>query len=160
MSLFKKQNENKMDIKSADQILQNVFEASNKQANSVPFDKLLLRCKYNGFTYDICIILAVLLLATTLIVPVRLLPGFEKSSPRFFVTHHEQYGDELLISLSMSDIDIDNCYFVTPDGDITNAKYFNKLGRTIAFPFPSEEVNIILVSESGKELHLVFTPEE
>lgn len=160
MSLFKKKNEFIMDVKSADQILQNVFEANNKEANTVPFDKLLLRCKYNGITYDVCIVLTVLLLALTLIIPVKLLPVTNTNTERFYVTHHEQYGDELLISLSQSDIDLEKSYFVDFEGNITKPRYVNRIGKTVSFDFPGEEVNIILTTESGKELHLVFTPED
>ncbi|MBE5857726.1 MAG: hypothetical protein E7296_09225 [Lachnospiraceae bacterium] len=158
MSLFKKKNEFKMDVKAADRILQNVFEDAGEKPNTVPFDKILLRCKYNGMAYDICIMITVILLAMTLMLPIKFYPGFGKQNPEFKVEFHEQYGDELLISLSRGDIDLSKSYFVDVDGNKTYANYFNSLGFCIAFPMPDEEVNIIITEESGKELHLLFTP--
>ena len=158
MSLFKKDYEFKMDVKEADKILQSVFEDVGEKPNTVPFDKILLRCKYNGIAYDICILATVLLLTLTLLAPIIFYPGFGKELPTFSVVTHEQYGEQLYISLSRGDIAISKCYYVNAQGDRTEATYFNALGRCIVFPMPDEEVTIIVTEESGKELHLLFTP--
>ena len=44
---FKKSKRYQMDIKTADQMLQNVFAACDTTPNKVPFDKIVLRNKTN-----------------------------------------------------------------------------------------------------------------
>jgi len=159
MSLFKKKKEFHMDVKAADQTLQNVFEACNKGPNTVPFDKILLRCRYNGSSFDICIICSIILLAITLLVPLKLLPAFNYNSNRLTLVTHEQYSDYLLVTVSQQDISLEDCYFSDFDGNVVYAVGYNPLGRTVKFPFPDKEVNLTITTDSGTELHLLFTPE-
>lgn len=160
MSIFNKETEYKMDLKSADRILQNVFEDVGEKPNTVPFDKIVLRCKYNGFTFDLCIILAVLLFVLTLLSPLKLKADSDDERKNFGVAFHEQYGNELLITLNRKDIDLSECFFSDADGNVTRALYFNSLGKTLAFPMPDEEVTITITEESGGVLKLLFTPME
>lgn len=147
-----------IDIKTADQMLQNVFQACDMSPNTVPLETIVKKCKFNGIFYDICLVLCILLFATTLLWPLHFIPGNEKLYKKPTLLVHEAYDDGLRITTSSRNIDLENSYMERLDGSRIYALSYNRLGRTIVFPFPDEEINIFIHDKSGAELHLLFTP--
>src|SRR5574344_1679023 len=122
---FRKKKKYVMDIKTADKTLQNVFAACNKEPNSIPFDKLLLRQKLNtkGYTCRMWISFAILLL--TFLAPLAFKPSSFKlassaSSDRniqIVESHTEDNGQEFVLTLMGDDIDYDHITMTDQHGN-------------------------------------------
>ena len=70
---FYKKHRYEMDIKLANETLQNIFAACDRAPNTIPFDKLVLRQKTNTRLYNILLIITAILFLLTLLFPFMIL---------------------------------------------------------------------------------------
>ena len=155
-----------MDVKTANETLQNVFLACNQAPNTVPFDKILLRRKLNTRHYNICIWLIVIFLLLTFLSPlvfmghsvskVVTVNGYHSS---LLVVDHHLEKDKFFLELSGKGIDYTNSYLIDASGNKIPPISFDVLRNLVVFPYKDEEVNIYIPSDEGSTLHLLLTPE-
>ena len=166
MSLFKKSKRYQMDIKTADQMLQNVFAACDTTPNKVPFDKIVLRNKTDVRSERLLIVITIILFILTLITPLFLPKGndfvsVDSSMGRpLSVTVHEMKDDSFLISFEGNKVDITSSYMEGKDGSVVYASSYDEFTNTVTFPYDSKEYNIYIYDVSGKCIHLLLTPKK
>ena len=161
---FKKSKRYQMDIKTADQMLQNVFAACDTTPNKVPFDKIVLRNKTDVRSERLLIIFTALLFILTLVTPLFLPKGsafvsVDSTMGRpLTVVSHEMQDSAFLITFEGNNLDLSSCYMEASDGTVVYAVSYDEETNTVTFPYDKKEYNIYVYDVSGKCIHLLLTP--
>lgn len=159
MSPFERKQTYNLDVKTADQMLQNVFNATGAQPNTIPFEKLLERKKTKITPYLIAKYIALVALIFTLIMP--LIFYYEKvnmAPPAIIETYKQE--DLLWIKLSKAAkcVDYNKCYAKNNDGDMFKPSKYDDKNNSLAFETNDEALNIYILNYAGDVTHAVYTP--
>ena len=161
---FKKSKRYQMDIKTADQMLQNVFAACDTTPNKVPFDKIVLRNKTNVRSERLLIGITAFLFILTLVTPLLLPKGnafvsVDSTMGRpLTVVSHEMQDEAFLITFEGNKIDITSSYMEANDGSVVYVSSYDEFTNTVTFPYDKKEYNIYVYDVTGKCIHLLLTP--
>jgi len=163
---FDKKKKYSIDNAAANEMLQNVFAAYNKEPNTIPFDKLVLRRKISTRSYKIGMFITAFLLLLTFLSPL----AFPHSPAKITNVNSSHSGIEIVghhiekgifyLTLSTDDIDYKDSYMVNADNVMFSAISFDEKTCTIEFPYNKEEVNIFIFTNDGGTLQLLLTPKQ
>lgn len=162
---FSKKKIYQMDMKQANEALQNIFAACNQAPNTIPFDKLILRKQLNTKRYTRLIVITVLTLVLTFVSPYAIVPLCQMLSPEEpskTVTLLEDYreGDILYLTFSQGNVLYGEAYLETAEGEIIPALSYDAKTNTIAFPYiADEECNIYIPVKDSLPLHFLLSHE-
>lgn len=166
MRFFRKKRKVDIDIKTADEMLQNIFAACDMTPNRVPFDKIVLRSKLNLVADNLLIVIAALLFAVSFIVPLffphsRAFLSLSGDSAReLTLADHGMTEDSFWISFGGSPLDFNECYMEGEDGHVVYAEKYDRFNNTIEFPYTRMEYNIYIYDVNGKRMHLLLSPHD
>ena len=148
---------------SANDTLQNVFAACEKEPNIIPFDKIILRRKANTRSDRLCKYAIIFMIILLLIIPflaIRVDAKIETEVNSSSIHIIEHYVRDHAIHLMLEN---DNYYF--PSCYSLDAKGVRHLPiidsaspNHIVFPYTGVEINLYLCDEYGEYLHLIVTP--
>lgn len=164
MSLFRKKNKYRMDVKSAGKMLENVFAACETEPNKVPFDKIVLRSKQNLFTDDLFIIVTIVLFLITFIAPIFFPHGknflsVDSGMGRpLNIVDHAMTDTTFSITFDGNPIDVGNSYMEGADDVVVTPSEYDRKTNTVTFPYYSQEYNIYVYDVKGRCIHLLLTP--
>lgn len=153
-----------IDVQTADQMLQNVFAACDREPNSTPFDKIVLRSKQDFRSDNSFIIATLLFLLLTFIAPLffppsRIFLSVDSAYGRpLTIEEHSLSNDTFTISLKGASIDLANTYMEGESGTVLYPMSYDRESNTIVFPYEGEEYNIYIFDTYGKCLHLLLAP--
>lgn len=158
----KKKKKYHMNIDTANETLQNVFSACEKEPNTIPFDKIVLRNRFNRFFYNICMLILCICFVLLLLCPLAFLPKAPslqlQTEQGISLLSHNRVHDTLVLVLSDPNILSDECFMLTLEDEKIMPLSFDAESNTLIFPYPSEEVNIYVYSSTGAFLHLLLSP--
>lgn len=153
-----------MDIKLADETLQNVFAACEQPPNTIPFDKLILRQKLNTKSYSIRMWISLAILILTFFAPLLLKSStFKITYPEHvscdinLIEHHVQ-DNLLFLTVSGDTVDYERIYMETANADVYSPISYDAESGVIILPYPKGECNIYIPDHSGNTLHLLISP--
>jgi hypothetical protein len=163
--MFSKRNNYKLDVKTADDVLQNVFAACDVSPNTIPLDKILKRTKLNLVSDNLLIILAGLLLAFTLLIPTTFphedffISVSHDSDRPLTVTSLDIRDNEFSLSFDGNLLDVSACFMTDGRDRIIGPSAYIEEKNTILFPFDEMvEYNIFIYDVNGRSIHLLLTP--
>lgn len=162
-NIFRKEKKYEMNMSQANETLQNVFAACDKEPNKIPIDKLVLRQKANTKFFTIGKYIAAFFLALVLIAPLTFEHAPAKISKtinkvtNFVIVEHYIEDSLFTMNLTGDEIDYENSYATTPDGEIYSPTFYND-GCTISFPYDNKELNIFIYNKSGSYIQVIITP--
>ena len=163
--MFRKQKNYKLDVKTADDVLQNVFAACDVSPNTIPLDKILKRTKLNLVSDNLLIILAGLLLALTLLIPTTfphedyLISVSHDSDRPLTVTSLDIKDSEFSLSFDGNLLDASECFMTDEKDRVIGPSEYIEEENTILFPFDEMmEYNIFIYDVNGRSIHLLLTP--
>lgn len=162
--MFNKNKKYEIDVKTADQMLQNVFAACNTEPNRIPFDKIALRSKQDYKSDNSFVIATILLIIITFVAPLLFPPSkiflsVDPSRERpLLIEEHSLTEDTFNISLKGAAIDLQNTYMVGDSGEVLTPTSYDREDNALVFPFNNEEYNIYITDINGKTLHLLLSP--
>lgn len=164
MSIWKrKKHKYTMNMDAANATLQNVFASCDKEPNSIPFDKIVLRTKLNTRSYTILLVIFILLLAITLSLPLifhsSLYHISRKPGSSLVLEEHYQEDGLLYFILSGDTVFPQDSYLLDEKGNEQAPINYNEETNTLIFDFPDAEVNIYISDSEGNYLHLLVTPD-
>lgn len=160
----KEQNKYTMDLKQADQTLQNIFAACEQKPNTIPFDKIVLRqrAKTRSFTLGkyLCLLFIVLLFIVPFVFPHShaKISSTQNYSSNLEVESHYVSGSQFTLFLSGEDIDYADSYASAADGTIYLPVGSDATEHKIVFPYVGKEVNIYIYDSKGNYIQLLLTP--
>lgn len=160
-----KKKKYEMNIDTADSILQQVFAASDRRPNSVPFDKLVLREKLNTRFYDRAIALLGIVLLVTFLSPLLIVPLaglLEKEASPGVVRLVDDYVADgcLYLRLEGAAVLYEDAYLETVDGEQYSAISYDADGGILCFPYiETTEANIYIPVEGASGLQLLLSPQ-
>ncbi len=159
--MFRKKKTYHMDIKSADNTLQNIFAACNETPNTVPFDKLLLRQKAHTRDYDILLKIITVVIILTLLSPLPFL-AFRQTvnySP-IILERHYVANDKLHLVLDTGNhkIKYEESYLVSATGTVYEVVSYDDNAHSLCFPYVPYECNIYIPYGDDLLLHLLISP--
>jgi len=160
---FSKKKVYQMDMKQANEALQNIFAACNQAPNTIPFDKLILRKQLNTGLYKRLIVITALTLVLTFISPLAIVPLCNILSPAESyktVNLLDDYrdGDILYLTFSQGNVLYGEAYLETAEGEIIPALSYDAETNTIAFPYiADEECNIYIPVKDSLPLHFLLS---
>lgn len=156
-----------MNLKMANETLQNVFAACEQPPNTIPFDKLVLRRKLNTRTYDSLLVLTAILLLLTFLAPLAVSPVSQLLNGK---VQMQQDSEVYLISDSVSDNIL--CLTLSGDGILYHEAFqetssgitesplsYDTQSRSLYFTYYETETNIYIPIENAPTLHLRLSPE-
>ncbi len=162
--MFNKNKKYEIDVKTADQMLQNVFAACNTEPNRIPFDKIVLKSKQNFKSDNSFMVATILLIIVTFVAPLLFPPSkvFLSVAPSrerpLVIEEHSLTEETFNISLKGATIDLQNTYMVGDSGEVLNPISYERESNALVFPFKNEEYNIYITDINGKTLHLLLSP--
>lgn len=160
MSLFhKKKNdfEYDIDMNSANQLLQNVFEAVGQTPNSIPFDKLLLRQKARTGSLLAARTICTTALILTLCMPFVFWRGLTDTKNPVITNN---YKEEQFLWIELEDditgIDYNSIYALTDSGQTLHPVSVDRETCMIAFKTNEKSLNIYISDYAGNTTHAVY----
>lgn len=163
---FSKKKKYSIDNQMANEMLQNVFAACDREPNTIPFDKLILRRKINTRAYTIGMFLTSLILAITFFLPLAFPPtkatvtSLGGKEEQLKIISHRVEQDLFYLELEDMDISLTDSYMITFDGDVYPAESFDSNTGTLVFPYLNQEVNIYIYDIQGNVLQILLTPKQ
>lgn len=159
---FHRKNKYKMDISSANQILQNVLAAQSHSASRVPFDKLVLRGKINMRFCNQFLVILIAIFFITCIAPLMIISHARTAEPRTgSVQLEEHYLKDQCLYLHVSGeyIDYGEAYLETTAGERHYTVSYDEENGILCFPyFNDTESNIYIPAKGVSPLHILITP--
>lgn len=163
---FSKKKKYSLNDQMANEMLQNVFAACDREPNTIPFDKLILRRKISTRAYTFGMTVTTIILAITFLLPLAFPPtkatvtNLGNNNDKLKITSHRV--DENLFYLDLEDIEIDTetSYMLTADGELYYPTSFDSSTDTVVFPYLNQEVNIYIYDTEGNLLQLLLTPKK
>lgn len=159
---FTKKKTYQMDISSANETLQNVFANCEKEPNTIPFDKLLLRQKANTVSVSIGKIICLFMLFLLITIPIATirmpahLVDLSGASSIKIESHYVENGI-LYLAVIGGNLDTNKCYAITEDGTPILPTYVTTNFVCVSFPFVDGTLNIFLFDLNGNSIHLIVT---
>lgn len=152
-----------MDLKQADAMLKNVFAACEQKPNETPLDLIMLRQRAHTTFFRIGRFVTLHFIIFLFIVPFlfplsNLWTSVKDNSTGLNIVRHYEKDDCLILCLDSVDIDYDSCYMTTRSTPRILPLEFRREQKQLLFPYPTEECNIYIYNNEGKELHLLITP--
>lgn len=160
-----KKKKYEMNIDAADSILQQVFAASDRLPNSVPFDKLVLREKLNTRFYDRAMAAFALTLLLTFLSPLVIVPLAELLDTKAgseAVRLVDDYIAEgcLYLQLEGDAVLYEDAYLETTDGKRYPVISYDAGSGILCFPYiETTEANIYIPIEGASDFHLLLSPQ-
>ena len=151
-----------MDLKSANDILQNVLKENNKEPNTVPFDRLVLTNTVNVAFAKIGRIASLCLLVLIALSPLAFRdPGFSVKNSglieKIIVTDHQLYPDRFVLYLKGSNINFGDIYARKSDGTFVFPEAIDEDAGEVTFPFEGQSLNIYIPDINGKVLQAILS---
>jgi len=163
--LFKKKAKYKIDMEKANATLQNILAACDKAPNTIPFDKIVLRQKFNSKVYTSPIIVVAILLILTLSSPLFIVPVSRYIGQQFPPEETvliADYVEDNMLYLKFSgkrSILYHDVYLETLDGQSVSSLSFDMKEGIICFPYYEyTESNVYIPLYNGEILHLLISP--
>ena len=161
----KKKAKYDIDLKTADQMLQNIFAACDTTPNRVPFDKIVLRSKQNLIAENLLIIISSILFLISFVAPLFFphadaFLSVASPSRQIELVDHQMNEDSFQITFGGQALDIKASYMEGEDGHIVYAEKYDRFSNTIVFPYIPIEYNIYVYDMSCKGIHLLLTPHD
>ena len=163
--LFNKKAKYEMDMEIANATLQNILAACDKAPNTIPFDKLILRQKFNSKVYTLPITIMISTLFLTLIAPLFIVPisGYlDRQFPPEEIHLVEDYVKDNVLHLKFSENDrilYHAVYLETLDGQSIESLSYDMKEGVICFPYYDyTESNIYIPLYNGETLHFLISP--
>ena len=171
-----KKNRYRMDPRTADATLQNVFASCNRQPNTISFDTLSLRLQNNSAPYTVGMILSGIVFFLVLVFPIvtlllfRLTAGdtvFQtpmSGSGISLVSHHLDNDGIFYLEIDPGNDELDaSCcmMYTISEQEIAPLNCSSSLFQknvVISFPYPEEEANILITGKKGGTLQLLLVP--
>ena len=153
-----------MDLKSANDILQNVLKENNKEPNTVPFDRLVFSNTVNVAFAKTGRIASLCLLVLIALSPLAFRDnGFSVRNSglieKIIVSDHQLYSDHFVMYLKGSNIDYGNIYARKPDGTFVFPVSVDEETGEVAFPYEGLSLNIYIPDLNGKVLQAILSAE-
>ncbi|MBQ1526115.1 MAG: hypothetical protein IJR19_03920 [Lachnospiraceae bacterium] len=153
-----------MDLKSANDILQNVLKENNKEPNTVPFDRLVFSNTVNVAFAKTGRIASLCLLVLIALSPLAFKDnGFSVRNSglieKIIVSDHQLYSDHFVMYLKGSNIDYDNIYARKPDGTFVFPTSVDEETGEVTFPYEGLSLNIYIPDLNGKVLQAILSAE-
>lgn len=165
-TFFRKKKKYQMDITLANETLQNVFSACEKEPNTIPFDKILLRQKPATKVFTVGKWITILMLVLTFLAPLAFKPSpanlsnVSGISKNLSIVNHHITDGQLYIQFSGSSIDAEKCYMITITGETIAPLSMDPLTNTIAFQYLEEETNIYIMSMDQSNMQILVSPKK
>lgn len=153
-----------LNLDTANQTLQNIFEACEQTPNDVPLQ--ILASQKDAIVRPISVMVWVCHIVLFLVLLLPFLLNQTKyqftsytSFDSFYVK--ENYAEEknIYIRLNSNDIDFTKCYLIDSQGTEIAASDFNTSTNTITFPYDDSNVDIYVSDQQNQVLHLLLTSE-
>lgn len=161
---FKKsKNTYEMDKNIASEMLNNVFAACDKEPNTIPFDKLVLRGKIRTTSFNLPIVLAAIMLTIQLCLPPVLYYTTISHAAIMdsiqVVEHHVEDG-QFFITLYGTDIIFEQIYYLDNTGIEKAPFYTDSFSGQIIVPYPDTEITIFIPEQNGRMTQILLMPKE
>ena len=162
-NICKKKNTYTMDIESANDTLQNVFAALEKEPNTVPFDKIVLRQKANTLSAKLCKYASLLMILLLIIIPIftlRLNAKVETNIGDSQINVIDYYvgNDTIHLTLDSDNYYYPSCYAIDADGNRELPIIDSNDSCHLIFKYTGIELNIFIADKQGEYYHLIVTP--
>ena len=151
-----------MELKSANDTLQNILKECNKEPNTIPFDRLVFTNTVNvafaktGRIASLCLL--VLIMLSPLTFGNR---GFSVKNSgiieKIIVTDHQLYSDHFVIYLKGNSIVYDDIYARKNDGNFVFPISADPETGEVVFPYEGQSLNIYIPDINGKVLQAILT---
>lgn len=164
MSLFHRKKEKfeyNIDVNSANEMLQNVFEAVGQTPNTIPFDKLLLRQKAKTGSLIAARSACTAALILTLFMPLAFVYGaFDTKNP--IIINNYKENELLWIELEddITGIDYSHIYATTEDGAELLPFSIDRNKGLISFETNEKSLNIFISDYAGNTTHAIYQAED
>lgn len=165
-TFFNKKKKYQMDIGLANETLQNVFSACDKEPNTIPFDKLLLRQKPATKAFTIGKWLTLFMLIVTFFTPLAFKPSpadiskVSGASKSLTILNHHITNGQLFLQFSGCAIDAEESYMQIATGETFAPISINILSNTITFPYLDEETNIYIIGIDQSNMQILVSPKK
>lgn len=150
---------------SANDTLQNVFAACEKEPNIVPFDKIILRRKAD--TLSACIskhatIIMILILICVPLFTLQTNANIETklSTSSIHIVDHYVTNNAIHLILEDNNYYYSSCYSLDANGTRNLAIIDPVHPNHLVFTYTGVMLHLYLGDEVGKYLHLIITPNE
>lgn len=155
----------KIDLETADNLLQNVFAACDTTPNTVPLKKIEKRNRQNLFTDNLLIIIAIVIFVISFFVPLcfphsPIFVSVDSRARELTVVNHEMTADSFSIAFDGLALDYESSYMQAIDGTIVKASSYDRFENRITFPYTQGEYNIYVFDTSGRGIHLLLSPHD
>lgn len=167
MIFHKKKKQYDIDMKTANQTLQNVFAACNQEPNTIPFEKIVLRQKARTLSMHICMWLSLIFLILTLLTPLcfrneifQVRDVNDASYHYMTVVDHYFEGDYFTIKLKGENIDYDNVSITYENGNKGAPDEVIPSDNLIRIYKPEGTLNILIPDLDGHSIIAVLTVDE
>ena len=163
MLKFKKPKKYGVDIKTADQILQNVFAEAKVEPNNISFEKIIQRSRLNLISDNIYILVTAILFVAVLLCPLFMPKGSvfmsvdHRSERDLAIVSHSVVDGNFTITLDGPMVDTASTYVVDPEGTEFPAISYDSATNTLVLPFGSGDYNIYIYDVNGRLLHLLLS---
>ena len=155
----------KIDLETADSLLQNVFAACETTPNTVPLKKIEKRNKLNLFTDNLLIIIACAIFVISFFIPLffphsPIFVSVDARARELTVVDHSLSETEFSVSFDGLALDYESSYMESADGVRVPASSYDRFENKITFPFEKGEYNIYVFDTSGRGIHLLLSPHD
>ena len=153
----------KMNRKEADQMLKNVFEASDVKPSTVSFDTIILRTIASTTLVKSCMWIAVAMLVLVVAAPIAFHSPSNFSvndmsvSSQVTVLNHQLYDDRFEMVLSGTNIDYAGIYCKKLDGTVVIPKLSDENEHLVVIPFDGDSLNIYITCADGRVVQALLS---
>ena len=160
---MKKPKKYGVDIKTADQILQNVFAEAKVEPNNISFENIIKRSRLNVISDNIYILVTAILFVAVLLCPLFMPKGSvfmsvdHRSQRELAIVSHSVVDGNFTIRLEGPMVDSAATYVVDPEGNELSVISYDSATNTLVLPFGSGDYNIYIYDVNGRLLHLLLS---
>lgn len=161
---FKKsKNTYEMDKNVANEMLSNVFAACDKEPNTIPLDKLVLRGKIRTASFNLPIVLASIMLTIQLCLPPVLyytITSHAAITDSIQIVEHYVEDGQFFITLYGIEIIFEQIYYLDNTGIEQKPSYVDPFSGQIIVPYPDTEITIFIPEQNGRITQILLTPKD
>ncbi|HKM04727.1 MAG TPA: hypothetical protein VJZ04_09135 [Lachnospiraceae bacterium] len=167
MQIFHKRNKRyQMDVTLANETLQNVFSACDKEPNTIPFDKILLKQKPETKLLSLGKWLTLFMLIITFLSPLAFRPSpadvsqLNNVNKNLTLLSHYIADNCLYLEFSNNTFDYEKSYMQTSDGELYKPISIDPISNIIVFPYLEVETTIYIFSLDQSSMQLLVSPKK
>ncbi len=162
-NLFHRKKIYKMDMASANDTLQNVFAACEKEPNTIPFDKIVLRRKADTRLTCICKFTTLIMILALIFIPLftlRTSTNIETEYNKSSLHIVDHFVTEKFIHLTFEEANYyaPSCYSLDTNGQRSLALIDHTNPTHLVFAYTGVTIHLYLCDEYGEYLHLIISP--